>query len=66
MIAQVYSLLGQTESKKNLFSGGGKHKSLTCAGDVDQCKNVHHPLSTVPVAIVNNLEVFKTNHLALL
>ena len=38
--------------------------SRTHGGDANHCKNVHHPLSTLPVGIGNTPANFKTNQSA--
>ena len=35
--------------------------SLTCEGNVNYYKRVHHPIPTLPVGIGNTLEIFKIN-----
>ena len=44
----------------NLFS----KLSLTCGGNVNYYKNVHHPILTLPDGIGNTQAVFKTNQYA--
>ena len=66
MSAQVYSLPGQAELRRNTFLEGASldlssELSLTYEGNVNHCKSLHHPLSTLLVGIGNTLEVFKTN-----
>ena len=66
MSAQVYSLPGQAELRRNTFLEGASldlssELSLTYEGNVNHYKSVHHPLSTLLVGIGNTLEVFKTN-----
>ena len=34
---------------------------LTCRGNVNYYKSVHHPIPTLPVEIGNTLAIFKTN-----
>ena len=68
---QVYSVPGQAEGRKkafleltsiDLFS----KLSITCGGNVNYCKSVHHPIHTVPVGIGNTLAIFKTKQKTLL
>ena len=68
---QVYSVPGQAEGRKkafleltsiDLFS----KLSITCGGNVNYCKSVHHPIHTMPVGIGNTLAIFKTKQKTLL
>ena len=66
MSAQVYSVPGQTEGRSKAFlewkSIDLSHElSLTCGGNVNYYKSVHHPIPTLPVGIGNTLAIFKTN-----
>ena len=68
MNAQVYSVLVQTEEKrKTLLEWKSMdlsyELSLTCGGNVNYYKTIHHPISTVRIG--NILEIFKINQLAL-
>ena len=65
MSAQVYSVSGQTERRRKVFLTWKSIKlsfklSLTCVGNVNYDKSVHHPIHTHPVEIENTLAVFKT------
>ena len=66
MIAQVYSVPGQTEGRRKAFSewtskGLSSNLSLTCEGNVNCYKSVHHFIPTLPAGIENTLAIFKTN-----
>ena len=66
MSAQVYSLPRQTEARKKAFFGRASidlcsKLSSTYGDNVKHYKNVHHPLSTLPVGIGTTLAVFKPN-----
>ena len=66
MSAQVYSVPGQTEGRSKAFlewkSIDLSHElSLTCGGNVNYYKSVHHPIPTLPVGSENTLAIFKTN-----
>ena len=66
MSAQVYSLPGQTEGRKKAFLEWtsidlSSKPSLTCGGNVNYYKSVHHPIPTLPMGIGNTLVIFKTN-----
>ena len=70
MSAQVYSVPGQTEDRRKVFMEWTciylfSKLSLTCGGDVNYYKSVHHPIHTLSVGIGNTLAIFKRNHLAL-
>ena len=60
MSAQVYSVPGQTEGKRKAFLEWtsidiSSKLSLTCGGDVNYYKSVHHPIPTLGVEIWNTL-----------
>ena len=62
MSAQVYSVPGQTEGRSKAFlewkSIDLSHElSLTCGGNVNYYKSVHHPIPTLSVGIGNTLAV---------
>ena len=64
--AQVYSVPGQTEGKRKAFLEWtsidlSSKLSLTCWGNVNYYKSVHHPRPTLPVGIGNTLAIFKIN-----
>ena len=66
MSAQVYSVPGQTEGRSKAFlewkSIDLSHElSLTCGGNVNYYKSVHHPIPTLPVGTGNTLAIFKIN-----
>ena len=66
MSAQVYSVPGQTEGRRKAFLEWKSidlsyELSLTCGGNVNYYKSVHHPIPTLPVGTGNTLEIFKTN-----
>ena len=66
MSAQVYSVPGQTEGRRKAFLEWKNidlsyELSLTCGGNVNYYKSVHHPIPTLPVEIGNTLAIFKTN-----
>ena len=66
MTAQVYSVPGQTEGRRNAFLEWtsidlSSKLSLTCEGNLNYYKDVYHLIPTLPVGIVNTLVVFKTN-----
>ena len=66
MSAQVYSVPGQTEGRSKAFlewkSIDLSHElSLTCGGNVNYYKSVHHPIPTLPVGTGNTLSIFKIN-----
>ena len=66
MSAQVYSVPGQTEGRRKAFLEWKSidlsyELSLTCGGNVNYYKSVHHPIPTLPVGIGNTLAIFKTN-----
>ena len=66
MSAQVYSVPGQTEGKRKAFLEWKNidlsyELSLTCGGNVNYYKSVHHPIPTLPVGTGNTLAIFKTN-----
>ena len=65
MSAQVCSVSGQTEWRRKVFLTWKSIKLsfklfLTCVGNVNYDKSVHHPIHTIPVEIQNTLPVFKT------
>ena len=66
MSAQVYSVPGQTEGRSKAFlewkSIDLSHElSLTCGGNVNYYKSVHHPIPTLPVGTGSTLAIFKIN-----
>ena len=66
MSVQVYSVPGQTEGRRKAFLEWtsidlSSKLSLTCGGNVNYYKNVHHPFPTLPVGKGNILAIFKTN-----
>ena len=66
MTAQVYSVPGQTEGRGKAFLKWTSidlfsRLSLTCGGNVNYYKSVHHPITTLPVGIGNTVVIFKTN-----
>ena len=66
MSAQVYSVPGQTEGRSKAFlewkSIDLSHElSLTCGGNVNYYKSVHHPIPTLPVGTGSTLSIFKIN-----
>ena len=66
MGAQVYSVPGQTEGiRKAFFKWANIDLSsklfLTCRGNMNYYKSVHHPIPALPVGIRNTLAIFKTN-----
>ena len=66
MSTQVYSVPGQTEGRRKAFMEGTSINlysklSLTCGGNVNYHKSVHHPIPTLPVRTENTLAIFKTN-----
>ena len=67
MSDQVYSVPGQTEGRRRAFLEWtsidlSSKRSLTCGGNVNYYKSVHHPIPTLPVEIGNALAIFKANH----
>ena len=66
MSAQVYSVSGQTEGRRKAFLEWtsldlSSKLSLTCGGNVNCYKSVHHPIPTLYVGIGKTLAIFKTN-----
>ena len=66
MNAQVYSVPGQTERRRKTFLEWtsldlSSKLSLTCEGNVNYYKSVHHPIPTLPVRIGKTLAIFNTN-----
>ena len=66
MSAQVYSVPGQTEGRRKAFLEWKSidlsyELSLTCRGNVNYYKSVHHPIPTLLLGIGNILAIFKTN-----
>ena len=66
MSAQVYSVPGQTEGRSKAFlewkSIDLSHElSLTCGGNVNYYKSVHHPIPTLPVGTGSTLSILKIN-----
>ena len=71
MSAQLYSVPGQTEGKKKTFLEWTSidlfsQLSLTCEGNVNYYKSVHHPIPTLRVGLGNTLAIFETYECALL
>ena len=71
MIAQVYSVPGQTEGRKKAFLEWtgidiSSKLFLTCGDNFNYYKSVHHPIPTLSVEIANTQAIFKTNQQALL
>ena len=71
MIAQVYSVLGQTEGRRKAFLEWtsidlSSKLSFTFGSNVNYYKKVHHPIPTRLVRIRNTLAIFKTNQQVLL
>ena len=71
MSAQVYSVPGQTEGRSKTFlewkSIDLSHElSLTCGGNVNYYKSVHHTIPTLPVGTGSTLAIFKMNQWTLL
>ena len=71
MSAQVHSVPGQTEGRRKSFLERtninlSSKLSLTCVGNVNYYKSVHHPIPTLPDGIWNTQAVFKTNRYAIL
>ena len=64
MSAQGYSVSGQSTmvflelTRIDLSS----KLSLTCEGNVNYYKSIHHPIPTQPMGIGNTLAIFKRNH----
>ena len=66
MGAQVYSVPGQTEVRREAFLKWTNidlsfELSLTCGGNFDYYKSVHHPIPTLAVGMGNIMVIFKTN-----
>ena len=66
MSAQVYSVPGQTEGRSKAFLKWksidvSNELSLTCGGNVNYYKSVHHPIPTLPVGTGSTLSIFKIN-----
>ena len=66
MSAQVYSVLGQSESRKKAFlewksTDLSSKLSFTCGGTVNYYKSVHDTIPTLPVGIRSTLAIFTTN-----
>ena len=66
MIAQVYSVPGQTDGRRKAFLEWtsmdlSSKLSLTCGSNFNYYKSVHHPIPTLPVGIGNTPAIFKTN-----
>ena len=66
--AQIYSVPGETEGRRRpslewTSIDLSSKLPLTCGGNVNCYKSVHHPSPTLPVGIGNTLGIFKTNQL---
>ena len=67
MSVQVYFVPVQTEGRSNKAFLEWKsidlsHElSLTCGGNVNYYKSVHHPIPTLPVGTGSTLAIFKIN-----
>ena len=66
MSAQVYSVPCQTEvRRKDVLKWKtidlSYKLSVTCGGNVNCCKSVHHPIPTLPMGIGNTQVIFKEN-----
>ena len=64
MSAQVYSVTGQTQGKREAFLEWtsidlSSKLFLTCGGNVNYYESIHYPIPTLPVGIRN--AIFKTN-----
>ena len=62
---------GQTEEKRKVYLKWtsivlSSKLFLTCGGNDNYYKSVHHPIPTLPVGIENNLTIFEKNQQALL
>ena len=71
MSVQVYSVSGQTEGRKKSFlewinMNLSFKLSLTCGGNVNYYKNIHHLIPTLTVVIGITLTIFKANQSNLL
>ena len=71
MSVQVYSVSGQTEGRKKSFLEWininlSFKLSLTCGGNVNYYKNIHHLIPTLTVVIGITLTIFKANQSTLL
>ena len=69
--SQVYSIPDPTEGRRKAFLKWtsvdlSSKRSLTCGGNDNYYKIVHHPIPTLPMGIGNTLAIFKTNQQALL
>ena len=63
MSVRVHSVPGQTEGRrKAFFEWTGRDLSfklsLTCGGNVNYYKSVHHPIPTLPVGIGHTQAIF--------
>ena len=66
MSAQLNSVPGQTEVRSKAFLEWKSidlsyELSLTCGGNVNYYKSVHHPIPTLPVGTGSTLSIFKIN-----
>ena len=66
MGAQVYSVPGQTEVRREAFLKWTNidlsfELSLTCEGNFDYYKSVYHLILTLAVGMGNTMVIFKTN-----
>ena len=62
MSAQVYSVPDQTEVRRKAFLEWASIElssklSLTCGGNINYYKSVHHPIPTLSVGIGNTLTI---------
>ena len=65
MSDQVYSVPGQTEGRRKAFLDWtsvdlSSKLSVTCGGNVNNYKSVHHPIPTLPLGIGNTLGIFES------
>ena len=66
MSAQLYSLPCQTKGRRNTFLEWAiidlsSKLSVTCGGNVNYYKSVHHSIPALHVGTGNTLATFKTN-----
>ena len=63
MRAQVYAVAGQTEERRKAFLEWtdinlSSKLSLTCGGNANYYKIIHHPIPTLSVGIRDTLAIF--------